>query len=373
MIIRTMMYFFCGVSALSLSSEGVAARRTHTRAASALIVLKHLNWKTKEQLDALEKLFQCADILEAKQTLAQRFPVRAQVEDFVEDVSYIIQATQDAFRFRSFAEHGSDGHKVHWLIQHKEIVLECLKKLNMFEEKHARLQNIDAVCIFGARLPTMQNRVQYSAYVMTHTNIPSHYIMLAGERKATHIDGSEQTLSDIAKEYKLALKDDVTETVLARYVYEKSNMPHKSQMTFHVINTAAKDGARPTTETTLEEGLRFLKRLGLKRAIFISNAPFIQYQNAILEWVAARQKSRITYEVVGNSKAYDFKDQAKSLEDAKQGLDGLAGFLWSAIPHILCRENFSVTRACVEKMLKVHYERCPMIYEALLVKADSSY
>lgn len=177
-------------------------------------------------------------------------------------------------------------------------------------------------------------------------------------------------MKNIAHAYGIPAGVPVTETVLARYAYDQSHIPHKEKMIFHVVDTVEKNGLRPTTETTLEDGLRWLKRKGAQRVCFVSNAPFIQYQKAMLAWVSERQKSRIKYEVIGEGVMYDYKDKEKSLECAKRALDGSASFMWAEIPRVLCKGKAVLTRDAVEVLLKPHYERCPMIYDALLGKAS---
>lgn len=188
--------------------------------------------------------------------------------------------------------------------------------------------------------------------------------------KAGSRDGSEAVLNSIASTYGVPAGTPVTETVLARYAYDQSNVAHKEKMIFHVVDTVEKNGSRPTTETTLEDGFRWLKRKGVKRVCFVSNVPFVHYQKTMVAWVAERQKSRIKYEVIGEGVMYDYKDKEKSLECAKRALDGVASFMWAEIPRVLCQCQFNLTRERVEHFLKPHYERCPMIYDALLEKAS---
>ncbi len=334
------------------------------------MVLEHSGWKTEKEMRALQTLFQCTGILEPQQTLAQRFPVREEPRIFAEDIAYLIQETQDKLRSRAIPQERWETSVGAWVMLHQCEILTALKTLGMFQEYAPRVQNIDGVCIFGATLPTMKKRIKYGCTMIAQKKVPTYYIVLAGERKAGPRDGSEAVLKDIAHTYCVPAGVLVTETVLARYAYDQSDVPHKEKMIFHVVDTIEKNGLRPTTETTLEDGLRWFKRKGVKRVCFVSNAPFVHYQKTMVAWVAERQKSRIKYETIGEGVMYDYKDKEKSLECAKRALDGLASFMWAEIPRVLCKSQFNLTRESVERFLKPHYERCPMIYDALLEKAS---
>lgn len=129
-------------------------------------MLEQLGWKTKQEMKALETLFQCAGILQPNQTLAQRFPVRAEPQMFSEDIAYLIQETQDKLRSRATPQERWETSVGEWVMLHQGKILTTLKTLGMFQECAPRVQNIDGVCIFGATLPAMKKRIQYGCTMM---------------------------------------------------------------------------------------------------------------------------------------------------------------------------------------------------------------
>jgi hypothetical protein len=87
--------------------------------------------------------------------------------------------------------------------------------------------------------------------------------------------------------------------------FEESTLYHKFKTS--IIDTPAGNLSRPTTETTLKELLKWLDaRKDIKKITFVSNQPYIKYQEAIIAQVLKSHAS-ISYEVIGPKVEKDIK------------------------------------------------------------------
>ncbi len=105
----------------------------------------------------------------------------------------------------------------------------------------------------------------------------------------------------IAKKYGVSDWKRLTETHLIQSEYEASSLS-KRKLATYVINTPARELASPTTETTILELIKWLKRHpDIRTILFISNQPYTKYQDAVISLVLREKGIDIKFEVVGSA------------------------------------------------------------------------
>lgn len=85
---------------------------------------------------------------------------------------------------------------------------------------------------------------------------------------------------------------------------------------------------RPTTETTVEALCDWLQYYSdVKSILFVSNQPYVLYQNAIIREVFENVKMPISFEVCG--------PQANINISTKTLVGEVGRYIWATTPHVL--------------------------------------
>jgi hypothetical protein len=201
----------------------------------------------------------------------------------LEDILDFIQQTQEHFILRKGNQERWEVQASDWMGKNTDEITKSVKELGFVEEITPMQKEIDAICILGSTFSSIQKRINYAGELIIRRQLTAkNLILLAGERKVSvNVDGDEQQLLQIAKKYNIDDLHKLTETHLIQAAYENSTIYNKLQ-TF-VIDTPAGNLPRPTTETTIVELLKWQStHKDIKRIIFVSNQPYVKYQEAII-------------------------------------------------------------------------------------------
>jgi len=174
-------------------------------------------------------------------------------------------------------------------------------------------------------------------------------ILLGGARKASRIDGTDEELELIAKDFETT-KDKLTETHLIQHALNLTYHPDPTITPIVVIDTAASGVARPTTKTTVEEFTKWAKcNPGINGVYFISNQPYVNYQQTVISPIIAEQLPELKFEVVGPEAPLTIAN--KSL------IEAVASFLWAQGPYVIKDLGLPLTEEAIDlarKLYKAH-------------------
>lgn len=268
----------------------------------------------------------------------------------------LVAFTQEFFVNRGGNKERWEVPPLRWLNKNPEKILRCLKRLNMCDPVLPRETEYDAVCILGAAAPAMQDRINFTAEQLKCGNIKSKNIfLLTGERCVTdRVDGTLQFLAEIAKHFDIPV-DKLTEAHLFRYQYEKSDLDGKYNCI--VVDTPAKNGSRPTTQTTVEDFLRWKNSnpdRKINKILFISSQPSVRYQEEIIKAIFFSQNEPFDcVEVVGGN--------GWQKQDLQRLVGGLGEYIWAAMPMIFREMNVRLNEENL-KFINRLYGKMPLLY-----------
>lgn len=344
---------------LSISFVITSCKNTHEQipqnstSISLSTILDLYGYTTIEQKKALTYVLQQANILIPPQTLDDHYPAKASKENVVNNLVDFIEQTQQHFTIRKASQERWDVQPEVWMeTTDQEKLLQKLKQLNVVDTITPTLNHYDAICILGSTLKSMQTRARYVANLINKDHMQTEtIIMLVGERYVTlNVDGDAATLKKIAQHNNLEIKK-LTETQLGIEAYQTSAIP--KNIPLHVIDTPKGNLSRPTTETTLQELIKFLKnKPTVKSILFISNQPNVYYQQAIIAEVLKHYDAHVLFEVIG----------PMATQPTIQSLVGALGsYLWAKTPDIFDILNITITDQELQSRLKKLYEKNPII------------
>ena len=317
--------------------------------------LDSYGFSDKTQKEALTNLMRSAGILSNDQNINDLYPPRSNQAELLEDILSFVQHLQKHFVLRSGNQERWEIQASAWMHENKETIIANARKLGLTEKIMSKQKQTDAICILGSTLGSMQKRINYVAEsVNSKVLVAKNLILLAGERKvSTKVDGDEQSLLQIAKKYNIDDLNELTETHLIQFAYDNSSLHNKLQ-TF-VIDTPAGDLPRPTTETTLKELIKWLENhKEIKKITFVSNQPYIKYQEAIIAQVIANLNPNIAFEVIGPEASKDI--------EVFRILEGLGSYIWAKTPSVISHfEKFKADEELLQAFKKL-YGKNPLMY-----------
>ena len=128
-------------------------------------------------------------------------------------------------------------------------------------------------------------------------------------------------------------------------------------MPTYVIDTPAGVLPRPTTQTTIIELVKWLKQHEeIKTITFVSNQPYVKYQEAVIREVIKNLNAEIEIEVVGS---------ACSDENAQPIIEALGSYIFAVTPEILIKFGGKITDPALIESFKALYAKQPLIYQNL--------
>lgn len=317
--------------------------------------LDSYGFSDKTQKEALENLMRYANILSQDQTINDLYPPRDTQTQLLEDILNFVQQLQKHFVLKSNNQERWETQASVWMEKEKQNIIINAKELDIIEKVSSRFKQTDAICILGSTLGSMQKRINYAAEAVGKKELTTkNIILLAGERKvSTKVDGDEQSLLQIAKKYNIDDLNKLTETHLIKFAYDNSNLRNKIQTV--VIDTPAGNLSRPTTETTLKELMKWLdKHKNIEKITFVSNQPYIKYQEAIITQIIMNSNPNIIFEVIGPQ----IRDDIEPLKV----LEGLGSYIWAKTPSVIFGlKKFKTDGRLLEEFKKFYYKN-PLMY-----------
>lgn len=268
-----------------------------------------------------------------------------------------VEMTQKLFLNRCDKQERWERSPLQWISDNEDDVRRSLLNLGIYDVILPKFEEYDAVCILGAAGPTMQARIDFVEKLFERGLKTKYVILLTGERYVTDkIDGSSENLLKVAQYFGLPLQK-LTETHLFRYIYENSRLKGKAELV--VIDTAQKDGRRPTTQTTVEDFLRWRSNNPLvKKVLFVSNQPSVKYQNAVIMNVISYHKSDLDFETVG---------EGYKKFDLQRGVGEVGAYIWAVMPQIFANGEFAFGDEAASLAKKL-YSHQPLFYANLFNK-----
>jgi hypothetical protein len=327
-----------------------------TKIYSLYNTLNDYGFSSQEQKDALEHLMQQASILAPGQSIQDKFQNKHNYEDLAADILEFVQLTQKYFTIRSGNQERWEIIPHEWMTKNEPENFQLLKTLGMTLAIEPKVQAIDALCILGGAMSRMRDRMDYAALLVENGLKAHKLILLSGERYVTvAIDGTQEELNQIASSYQLADSSQLTETHLIQKVYEESALHNK--IPTYVIDTPARDLPRPTTQTTILELIEWLKQHNeTKTIIFVSNQPYVKYQEAVIKEIMMDLAATINVEVVGSSCSND---------KVQPIIEALGSFILAATPNVLIKSGEKIKNPLLIDSFRALYAKQPLVYHHL--------
>lgn len=306
--------------------------------------------------NSLESLMHQASILKPNESFQDLFPNRDNYNDLALDMLNFVKMTQKHFTVRSGHQERWEITPSQWMLDNYESNIQHLEILGFISQVKPSNLNNNAICILGSTSKTMQIRMDYTQSFIEDTSTDK-IIMLSGERYVNpKIDGLEEELKEIADAFKLYDWKKLTETHLIENIYNKSNFFGKFQA--YIIDTPAGNLPRPTTQTTVIELVNWLKTHDeIKNIVFVSNQPYIRYQEAIISQVLHYLDYKLDFEVVGSRYIG---------ENAQSAIGSLGSYIFATTPKILMDINQKIDSPQVIELFKEIYESQPLVYSDLV-------
>lgn len=322
--------------------------------------LDHYGFRDPAKKEDIRKLFELSSLIQPGESLNDAFPPRENLDEFLDDLLKIIEKTQQTFTMRKGTEERWQVTPASWIDGHQEDIIKALRALGFVNEVTPTRTSFDAVCILGAAVPRMKERVAYTESLLEKSIKAKRLILVSGERYVTkNVDGSVEELSQIADKVGLQTWEKLTEATTLSYLAEESPLG-KRQIPITVIDTPRRDLPRPTTQTTIEDLIGWLKENpDVKTLLFVSSQPYVLYQGIIIRTIFEHKRQEATFETVGTP-----ADATKAKTSAL--VESFGSFLWAGLPSVLKRMSISIGQnSTLRERLQALYAQTPLIYASL--------
>lgn len=324
-------------------------------------VLDSFGFSTEEKQDAFKFICEKAGV-----HLPERFGTH--------ELLQLVASTQERFVNRKDKQERWETTDLNWMDQDVTLLNENFAKLNLVdavfygwrEDQYAKQYKAqyDAVCILGARKSEMEKRIKFVERLVTLGHDFDRVVLLTGERYATvGVDGTAEEIEEIAQHFEIS-SSEVTEAYIFKYLYEQSCL-NKGNFSLLVIDTPARDGRRPTTQTTVEDFCKWNKEHpgAIEDALFISSQPYVAYQTAIIEEILRQNNSDLLFRVAGDSYVPS-NDSVKTLAGA------LGSYIWIKVLVCLSRWGFTINSYEDLERAKRLYFHMMWLYKCLIFSPD---
>ena len=190
-------------------------RHKMTNIYSIYHILSDYGFSSPKQKQALEELMRQAAIISPSQSLQDKFPNRATYQELAQDILEFVNLTQQYFTIRAGYQERWEIKPPSWMLKNQAANFERLKILGMVDAKKPINSRPDAICILGAIMNRIEDRINYASLMIDNGLQSNNLILLAGERIVTlGIDGSEEELKKIANHQLIPNISKLTETHL---------------------------------------------------------------------------------------------------------------------------------------------------------------
>lgn len=319
--------------------------------------LSYYDFRSQNQKEALKNLCQNSPIIPKGQSWQDTFPGRKTLSDLAPDILAFIKGTQTYFTIRQGNQERWHVKGQEWMETEKEKNLSDLKVLGFVDAIKPRARKADAICILGATRKRMVDRLEFADLLIKEGFEAKSIILLAGERYATKdIDGTEEELSEISKAFQIESWTRLTETHLLKDAYHHSALV-RHNLESYIIDTPKGDLPRPTTQTTILQLIQWLEdHQDIKSIVFISNQPYVKYQQAIIHSIFKEKGIEIQFEVVGSG---------ASTENIHPILEGLGSYIWAISPIVVTELGIDIQDPLLRDTFHELYKKHPLIYKIL--------
>lgn len=154
----------------------------------------------------------------------------------------------------------------------RDQVLEILETMGFFEQKNPSASHYNYGVVLGSLAPKVQQRMEFLIFQYEQGVTFDHIVFLTGQRPLhpteTEFTGQEVDMM-IALWQKLSMPQELRDTPLI--IVNAPPLPEKG---------------RPTTESTLETWFKSSPNPGT--ALFVSNQPYVLYQDAVIKSLAPK-------------------------------------------------------------------------------------
>ncbi len=324
---------------------------------SASVVQEEQNVSLEEELDSFG--FSTEEQQDAFKFICEKAGVPLPERFGIHELLQLVESTQKRFVNRADKQERWETTDLNWMDQDVKLLNENFAKLGFVDAVYSSKMHYDAVCILGARRSEMEKRIKFVERLVARGHDFDRVVLLTGERYATvGVDGTAEEIEKIAQHFGIS-SSEVTEAYIFKYLYKQSWL-NKGDFTLVVIDTPARDGRRPITQTTVEDFCKWNKEHpgAIEDALFISSQPYVAYQTAIIEEILRQNNSDLLFKVAGDSYVPS-NDSAKTLAGA------LGSYIWAKMPNCLRHFNFKIKSDEDLEMTRRLYGHMMWIYNHL--------
>ena len=317
-------------------------------------MLVRFGFVTEEQQKAFEDICEKAGV-----ALPDRFGTH--------ELLQLVASTQERFVNRADKQERWETEALDWMQQNEDHLKEDFINLGLVNAALPSKTHYDAVCVLGARRSEMEKRIKFVERLVKEGYYFDWVVLLTGARPATvGIDGTLEEIEEIAQHFGIN-GSEVTEAYIFKYLYEMSSLS-KGHFNLLVIDTPAKDGRRPTTQTTVEDFCKWCEGQPgkIEDALFISSQPHVAYQKAIIKEIFRQNNCDLSFRVAGDSYVPN-DNSVKTLAGA------LGSYIWVASPNVLRSLNFEIEAENDLELFNKAYGHAPWLYNLRLCHAPRLY
>jgi hypothetical protein len=218
---------------------------------------------------------------------------------------FLLEVTQNKFRNRKVNQERAEAETPEWIKSKEQEIIDIAIKLNLIAENPPHKKQYDCAAILGSTTPDMEKRIGYFVANVKKGLKVKDVFLLTGERyidSKKYNDGSDEYLEGLARKLGLE-KSQLSEQHLMQDVYDRCclTQPACKAIPYKLVYSEPTTHARAQTIDTLEDFAKnYLNNGQCKSLVFVSTAPFIQYQYEIIYKFMKDKGYNIPYEVIGS-------------------------------------------------------------------------
>lgn len=322
-------------------------------------ILDYYGCKNTTQKTALQALLQKSGV-SANELLMR--PLRND-DEILSNILAFVKISQEKFTLRTGTQERWEVKPAPWMEANIIRNANELTALGMTSPRLPENKDTDVVCVLGATASRMQTRIDFASRLVRNRQLNTKFlVLLSGERYVSSknsLDGTQQELDDLAKKLNKPA-DKLTETDLLLNIYQKSDLYQKYDTT--ILDVPRGDLPRPTTESTVNKFVQWLaEQPDIKSVTFVSNQPYIGYQQAIIELVFRQAGAWDKYKVDIVGPGYDLLKKP----DVKQIVEvcsALGSQIYAQTPLVIQKLGLKVTEPQLRQSFVELYKQQPSIY-----------
>ncbi len=323
-------------------------------------ILEYYGIKNTTQKSALQALMQKSGV-NANELFYK--PLKNN-DELLANILEFVTLTQERFSLRTGTQERWEVKPAKWMETNIDRNARELTALGLTAPIMPEFYDADVTCILGATATRMQTRIDYAARLLNNNSFKTKYlVLLAGERYVTaamDLDGTPQDLSVLAKKLNKPVAQ-LTETDLLVNIYQQSSIYEKYDTS--IIDVQRGDMPRPTTESTVQEFIKWLsEQPNIKRIVFVTNQPYVGYQSAVIAEVFRQAGVADKYEIDVIGMGFDILKKP----DLKQVVEVAGAFgsqIYAQTPNVIDRLGLKITDPALRQKFTEYYKKQPLVYK----------